>query len=143
MMLVAAWGAWRLWPQRRSLQTSLSRPLLWTLAGMTFSGWVATVAGWYVTEIGRQPYMVQGLLRVDEVASSVPSPYIAFTLALYLTVYAALLVAYVSVMKHMAEKPVEMPGVPGVPGASLPAGAASTLPVSGKVARAAGEGAAS
>ena len=31
------------------------------------------------------------------------------TLALYLTVYAALLMAYVSVVKHMAEKPVPMP----------------------------------
>jgi cytochrome d ubiquinol oxidase subunit I len=40
------------------------------LAGMSFSGWVATVAGWYVTEIGRQPFIVFGLLRVDDVASS-------------------------------------------------------------------------
>ena len=27
------------------------------LVAMTFSGWVATLAGWYVTEIGRQPYV--------------------------------------------------------------------------------------
>ena len=36
-------------------------------AGMTFSGWVATVAGWYVTEIGRQPFIVYGLLRTADV----------------------------------------------------------------------------
>ena len=36
---------------------------------MTFSGWVATVAGWYVTEIGRQPFIVYGLLRTADVAS--------------------------------------------------------------------------
>jgi cytochrome bd-type quinol oxidase subunit 1 len=69
---------------------------------------VATVAGWYVTEIGRQPYVIYGLLRVDEVASRVPPTAIAFPLALYCTVYFALLVAYVSVIKHTAEKPVEM-----------------------------------
>jgi cytochrome d ubiquinol oxidase subunit I len=33
------------------------------LVGMTFSGWVATLAGWYVTEIGRQPWLVYGVLR--------------------------------------------------------------------------------
>ena len=36
---------------------------------MTFSGWVATVAGWYVTEIGRQPFIVYGLMRTADVAS--------------------------------------------------------------------------
>jgi cytochrome d ubiquinol oxidase subunit I len=46
------------------------RWLLWQLrlAGMTFSGWVATLAGWYVTEIGRQPFLVHGVLRTAEVA---------------------------------------------------------------------------
>jgi cytochrome d ubiquinol oxidase subunit I len=93
---------------------------------MSFSGWVATVAGWYVTEIGRQPFIVYGLLRVSEVASMVPSQHIAITLAMYLTVYLALLVAYVSVIKHMAEKPVQahdaMP--PAAPAAAIAKAAA-------------------
>ena len=33
---------------------------------MTFSGWAATLAGWYVTEIGRQPWLVYGLMTVEE-----------------------------------------------------------------------------
>ena len=45
-------------------------PLLWLFAGMTFSGWVATVAGWYVTEIGRQPFIVYGLVRTADVVSA-------------------------------------------------------------------------
>ena len=143
LMLAASWAGLWLYRRRGWVAERMPRPFLWLLAGMTFSGWVATVAGWYVTEIGRQPYMVQGLLRVDEVASSVPSPYIAFTLALYLTVYAALLVAYVSVMKHMAEKPVDMPGEHKPADAAGVSGAASSLAVSGKVARATSEGAAS
>jgi cytochrome d ubiquinol oxidase subunit I len=69
---------------------------------------VATVAGWYVTEIGRQPFMVYGLLRVDELSSNVPSPLIALTLAMYVTVYVTLIVAYIGVVKYMAEKPVDM-----------------------------------
>ncbi|MBN8494056.1 MAG: cytochrome ubiquinol oxidase subunit I [Burkholderiales bacterium] len=109
LMLLASWtGLWLL--RRRGWQgAALPRPVLGGLSLMAFSGWTATVAGWYVTEVGRQPWIVQGLLRVDEVASAVPAPYIALTLALYLSVYLALLVAYVSVVKHMAEKPVPMP----------------------------------
>ena len=37
---------------------------------------------------------------------------IAATLAMYLTVYAALIVAYVGVLKYLAEKPADLPGVP-------------------------------
>jgi cytochrome d ubiquinol oxidase subunit I len=111
LMLLASWVGLVLYRRCGWVAERLPRPLLWVMAAMTFSGWLATVAGWYVTEIGRQPFMVYGLLRIDEVASRVPAPHIAFTLALYVTVYLALLAAYVSVVKHMAEKPVDMPGV--------------------------------
>jgi len=108
LMLLFSWvGLW-LYRRRGWAAERLPRPLLWGLAGMSFSGWVATVAGWYVTEIGRQPFMVYGLLRVDELASNVPSPLIALTLAMYVTVYVTLIVAYIGVVKYMAEKPVDM-----------------------------------
>ncbi len=74
---------------------------------MAFSGWVATLAGWYVTEIGRQPYLVYGLMRTNEAATTVPPPYIALTLTAYLIVYGLLLVTYVGVLKYMAEHPKE------------------------------------
>ena len=119
------------WPERLARGSpALPRPVLGGLALMAFSGWTATVAGWYVTEVGRQPWIVQGLLRVDEVASTVPGSHIAFTLALYLTVYLALLVAYVSVVKHMAEKPVPMPCAPFTK-AWAPQGRSSLVPRSG------------
>ena len=118
LMLAFSWaGLWLLW-RRRWQTASLPRPLLWGLAGMTFSGWLATLAGWYVTEIGRQPFIVFGLIRVDEVASSQPAPMIALTLALYVTVYLALIVAYVAVVKYMAEKPVDLtPNLTATPAA--------------------------
>ncbi|MCW5654495.1 cytochrome ubiquinol oxidase subunit I [Hydrogenophaga sp.] len=105
MLLVAWWGAWTLWRQR-GRKAVLSRPLLWTLTGMTFSGWLATLAGWYVTEIGRQPFIVYGLLRTSEVATQIAPPMIALTLTAYLVVYGLLLITYVGVLKYMAEHPV-------------------------------------
>ncbi len=118
MMLVAAVAGWQLWKNRRETQVRLPRPVLWSLAGMTFSGWVATLAGWYVTEIGRQPYIVYGALRTSEVATSVPPPMIALTLTAYIVVYGLLLVTYIGVLKYMAENPVKHAPVP-VTGADL------------------------
>ena len=117
LMLVAAWtSAWMLLRRRRHHQDAdaLPRWLLAVLAGMTFSGWVATLAGWYVTEIGRQPYLVYGLFKTaDAVAAHAPGM-VAGTLAAYLSVYALLLVAYVGVIKYMAEHPaLATPAVPG------------------------------
>jgi cytochrome d ubiquinol oxidase subunit I len=109
LMLLVSWAGW--WMGRRAgwAPQRLSRGLLWVLAGMTFSGWIATVAGWYVTEIGRQPFIVYGLLRTADVAATnVPSSMIALSLALYVTLYLALIVAYVSVLKYMAEKPEDV-----------------------------------
>jgi len=108
LMLATSWLAW--WSYRRSgwLPERLPRALLWWLASMTFAGWVATVAGWWVTEIGRQPFLVYGLLRTAEVASQVTAPMIGLTLTLYVVVYAALVLAYVAVLKYMAEKPEEV-----------------------------------
>ncbi|MBY0339496.1 MAG: cytochrome ubiquinol oxidase subunit I [Acetobacteraceae bacterium] len=100
MLLVSWWGAWRLWRQRGP-----SRPLAWALAGMTFSGWVATLAGWYVTEIGRQPWLVTGILRTGDAAGPIPAGTIGFSLALYLAVYAVLLAAYVGTLMHLARRP--------------------------------------
>ena len=64
---------------------------------------VIVPAGWYVTEIGRQPFIVSGLIRTSDVASRVPSSSVGLTLAIYVALYLGLLVAYVGVLKYMSE----------------------------------------
>jgi len=107
LMLATSWLGWWTLRQKRWQPNALPRWLLGAFAAMTFSGWVATVAGWYVTEIGRQPFIVYGQIRTADVASAVPSAMIGLTLALYVTLYLALILAYVGVLKYMAEKPEE------------------------------------
>ena len=107
LMLATSWLGWWLYRRTKWQPAALPRALLWLFSLMTFSGWVATVAGWYVTEIGRQPFIVYGLIRTADVAASVPSAMMGLTLAMYITLYLALIVAYVSVLKYMAEKPEE------------------------------------
>ena len=60
-----------------------------------------------MTEIGRQPFLVYGLMRTSEAATTVPPAHVALTLTAYLVVYGLLLVTYVGVLKYMAEHPKE------------------------------------
>jgi cytochrome d ubiquinol oxidase subunit I len=120
LMLVFSWGG--LWLLRRRGALGLPRPWLWGLALMSFSGWGATLAGWYVTEIGRQPFIVYGLLRTAEVASTTPATTIAASLAGYLSLYLALLLAYVAVVKRLAEQPAAEYGGAALAGPALNAG---------------------
>jgi cytochrome d ubiquinol oxidase subunit I len=55
-----------------------------------------------VTEIGRQPWLVTGVLTAADAASKVPAPRIALTLTLYLVLYLALIAAYISVVFYLA-----------------------------------------
>ena len=80
--------------------------LLKTGIAMTFSGWLATLAGWYVTEIGRQPYLVTGILRTKDAVTTTPPTDIALSLTLYLVIYGFLLIAYIRTLFVMANRAV-------------------------------------
>lgn len=106
LMLLVSWYGWYRFRKTRWQPQQLPKWLLYTFAGMTFSGWVATLSGWYVTEIGRQPFLVYGVLRTeDAVTKMVPSENIGLTLVMYLVLYSAMLLSYIMVLKYMAEHP--------------------------------------
>ena len=101
MIVVAGFAVFRLYKSN-----CLPNWLLRNLVVMSFSGWVATLAGWYVTEIGRQPFIVSGVLTVDQAATTIAPENVGFSLVMYLTVYAFLLVAYLHTVFLMARKAV-------------------------------------
>jgi cytochrome d ubiquinol oxidase subunit I len=97
LLLGLAWfGAWRL------RKGTPPRWLLWAFAGMTFSGWIATLAGWIVTEMGRQPWLVTGILRTADAVGRVPEAALGASLAGYVFVYSVMLLAYMVTLTHMA-----------------------------------------
>ena len=103
LMLLVSWAsALQLAPWKKDPTRTLKIWHARLLVAMTFAGWVALIAGWYTTEIGRQPWLVSGVLTSADAASRVPARSIALTLALYLSLYAALIVAYVSVVFYLA-----------------------------------------
>jgi cytochrome bd ubiquinol oxidase subunit I len=101
MLLASVWGFWR---TRRGKQ--LSRRELQVFSALTLIGWVATIAGWYVTEIGRQPYLVSGILKTVDAVATHSSGKLASSLVAYVAVYAAMLFAYVRVIFYLAVKPI-------------------------------------
>ncbi len=101
-MLLLSWAAVAMMVWRRCGVEALPRPMLWVMVPFGFSGWLATLAGWYTTEIGRQPWLVTGVMTTKEAVADVPAPMVAGTLAVYLTIYVALLVAYIGVLFFLA-----------------------------------------
>lgn len=100
MLMIAWWGAATLKGKKQP-----SKYLTHALVAMTFSGWGATLAGWYTTEIGRQPWLVSGILRTSQAVSDVPSKMLWATLLGYITVYALLIIAFIFTVFYMASNP--------------------------------------
>jgi cytochrome d ubiquinol oxidase subunit I len=109
LMLVISWYGW--WRLRKSedLPNWLAHAFVW----MSFSGWVAVVAGWYVTEIGRQPYLVHGVLTTAEAVTKLPGGMVFSSLMMYLFLYVSLIIAYIWAIFYMArqadQKAAEVP----------------------------------
>jgi cytochrome d ubiquinol oxidase subunit I len=100
LMLLASWlGRWQLRGGRE-----LPRWMAKGLVLMTFSGWIGVLAGWYVTEIGRQPYLVTGVLTTAEAVTKLPTGMVLSSLLAYLAVYIGLLLAYIWVVFYLTRK---------------------------------------
>ncbi len=83
MIAAALYGAWLLW-RGRLFET---RWYLKIVSHTWWAGFVAVIAGWVVSESGRQPWIVQGILRTADAASPVPSASVATTLVLFVVIY--------------------------------------------------------
>ena len=85
-VLMIALGAWAAWSRMRGLLYS-SRPLLRLALLMGPSGVIAILAGWLTTEIGRQPWIIQGLMRTADAVSLHSATQMGATLAIFTAVY--------------------------------------------------------
>src|SRR5207248_11181642 len=80
LALVALWAAWLAW-RRRDL--AHQRWLMRAIALATPMGFIAVEAGWMVTELSRQPWVIYGVLRTRDAVTPMPGlvvPFVTFTL---------------------------------------------------------------
>ncbi len=87
-LVMASLLAWR----RQALfdpGSALGRTVLNGWRGLTFAGFAAILSGWYVVEIGRQPYVIYGLLRTaDAITPALATGTVWTSLLVFATVYA-------------------------------------------------------
>ena len=102
--LMALVGLFSLWLRWRGDLYNV--PMFHRLAvAMAPAGFLAVLAGWTVTEVGRQPYTVYGLLRTADSVSPIDTPAVATSLALFVVIYFAVFGFGVLYMLRMMNKP--------------------------------------
>lgn len=100
MLLLGVWGLWARW--RRQLYES--RPLLHFATWMGPAGLIAILAGWFTTEIGRQPWVVYGVMRTKDAVSNHSVLAMSVTLAVFIVVYVIVFGIGISYMLKLVGK---------------------------------------
>lgn len=100
MLLLGLWGVWQRW--RRNL---FGNPLFLRFALlMGPSGLIAILAGWFTTEIGRQPWVVYGVMRTEDAVSNHSALALSTTLIVFIVMYFAVFGTGVSYMLKLIAK---------------------------------------
>jgi cytochrome d ubiquinol oxidase subunit I len=84
MIGLGFWGAWLCWRGR----AETSRLFLSACVAMGPAGFVAVISGWIVAEVGRQPYVIYGVLRTADAVSPVGAGEVSTSLVAFLVIYA-------------------------------------------------------
>lgn len=121
LMIAVAVAALVLFWRRRLYD---SRLFLRFLTFMSPAGFIAILAGWYVAEIGRQPYVIYGVLRTADVVSPVSAQSVALSLAMFVAVYACVFGAglwYIAAAIAVGPVEIALPTCPKMGGRPLAA----------------------
>lgn len=103
LMLLASWiGAVQLLRHKK-----VGPKMLKVFFGMTFSGWIAVIFGWYTTEIGRQPWIVYKLIRTADVVAPHGTSVMISSLLLYCLIYLFVMLSYLSVLFYITNKTIK------------------------------------
>ena len=97
LALVGVWVAWVAFRAIERLYTS--RPLLKAIVVAAPMGFIAIEAGWTVTEVGRQPWIVQGVLRTADAVTPMPGLVVPFVT--FMLLYAVLSVIVVRLLSQL------------------------------------------
>jgi cytochrome d ubiquinol oxidase subunit I len=102
-MLMIFVGLWSLWLRKRDALYTC-RPFLYLTLWMGPSGLIALLAGWFTTEVGRQPWVVYGLLRTVNAVSNHSVTQMTITLVTFVVVYFSLFGVGLGYMMRLVRK---------------------------------------
>jgi cytochrome d ubiquinol oxidase subunit I len=124
MIALGAWGVWLIW---RTAGPQHHRWFLRACVAMGPAGFVAVVSGWTVAEVGRQPYVIYGVLRTARAVSPIGAGEVSASLLGFMLVYAVIFsVGVLYILRLIAAGPqaapaadAEPPAKPRPPGYAL------------------------
>ena len=102
---LVAWAGWLWWRNRRSGSDEPWFDSPWFLRALVAAGPAAVIAmetGWVTTEVGRQPWIVNGILRTEDAVTD--AGYIWISLAIVVVVYAGMTVGAITVLRSMSKR---------------------------------------
>jgi cytochrome d ubiquinol oxidase subunit I len=108
MVLLGLWSAWSRWRDRIYESRALARFAL----VMGPAGLVAMLAGWYTTEIGRQPWVVYGLMRTKDAVSNHSTLTLSVTLVVLMVMYAGVFGTGIAYMLKLVNRGLADGGTP-------------------------------
>lgn len=100
MLGVAFWFTWAVWRGRRGRDWVGRRWLLWALVVASPLGFLALEAGWIVTEVGRQPWVIYGVMRTADAVT--PATEVGFSLVGFSVLYAGLALVLLVLLRRLA-----------------------------------------
>jgi cytochrome bd ubiquinol oxidase subunit I len=96
LFFLMLWTLWAALKRRLRVEAIATQKwLLWAWVGSIPLGYIAVDMGWTVREVGRQPWIIYGLLRTSDGASALSMPSVGFTTAVYFLIDSLLLVTFV------------------------------------------------
>ena len=129
--LILGLGLFSLWARWRGVLYETRLLHIFALA-MGPAGFAAVLAGWFTTEVGRQPFTVYGLLRTADSASPLAAPAVGSSLIAFVVVYFIVYAAGLTYLFRLMASPPH-PGEEG-PSGDMPAHAAGITPAAGVAA---------
>jgi len=108
MVFITVWGAWLWWRARRKKEKTWLDSK-WFLRSLVFAaplGFIAIETGWVVTEVGRQPWIIYGVMRTSEAVTPMPGlvvPFVTFTI---LYIFLAVITVWL-LLRQVAASPKE------------------------------------
>ena len=101
LMIIFGWvGAW-LWKRGTVFE---ARRWLWLAQYSWPAGFLAILSGWFVIEVGRQPWLATGILRSKDAVSPVTTLQVAISLALFVFVYCVVFAAGIALINRLIDK---------------------------------------
>ena len=105
MLFLVLWALWQWYRKKLRIESASRYRIFWNFWLYAIpTGFLATECGWIVREVGRQPWLVYGMLRTSEGASPVSTATTATSLWLFILVYTVLLGLFVHFTRNILKK---------------------------------------